>query len=331
MMPQPLKSALLPLEQYLFPDLPTIVGNVDYQTLRAQLRRIHQLLVDRGIERDFIARSVSQRRQFAVKRYQKSGKYEKLVREHSARALRCNLARVLLKEDFCSSSVRLADSLLLQRFVGIARLDAVVVPSKSSLQRYEQWLPESEVRAVVERLLQLAAQPEGEALSQSLDLEEPLNLDIYFLDMSCVKANIPWLADWVLLKDAVQTLMAAVKQAHERIIGERPVKNADKILSFYEPDAHVIVRGKAGAEVEFGNTLVLGEVDGGVIVDWQLIREHAMADCHRVSPAWRGCRTCSRTECAPSPLTGIVTARTMSKASPSSGSRTASARKIRVR
>ena len=306
------------------------------------------------------------------------------MQEHLARALRCNLARVLLKEDFCAFSVRLADSPLLQRFVGIARLDAVVVPSKSSLQRYEQWLPESEVRAVVERLLQLATQPQGEAVSQPLDLEKPLNLDVYFLDMSCVKANIPWPADWVLLKDAVQTLMAsvelirreglrhrmeepktfltrinrlciemgqgrrsagsakkrkavlrkmkrlvkvvrghavrhrdlldyqwrktewsrrqavqvlnridlvltqlppAVKQAHERIIGERPVKSADKILSLYEPDAHVIVRGKAGAEVEFGNTLVLGEADDGVIVDWKLIREQAPADCHQVGPS----------------------------------------------
>jgi hypothetical protein len=45
-MPHPLKPELLPLEQYLLPDLPTIVGNVDYQTLRAQLLRIHQLLVE---------------------------------------------------------------------------------------------------------------------------------------------------------------------------------------------------------------------------------------------------------------------------------------------
>jgi hypothetical protein len=83
----------------------------------------------------------------------------------------------------------------------------------------------------------------------------------------------------------VTQLPAAVKQAHERIIGERPVKSADKILSFYEPDAHVIVRGKAGAEVEFGNTLVLGEADDGVIVDWKLIREQAPADCHQVGPS----------------------------------------------
>jgi hypothetical protein len=384
LMPHPLRPELLPLEQYLFPDLPTIMGNVDYQTLRAQLTRIHVLLVESGIERDFIERGVAYRMAGVVARYRKSPHYQRIVQEHSSRALRCNLARVLLQEDFRDFSARLADSPLLQRFIGIARLDQIQVPSKSTLQRYEQWLPESEVRAVIERLLQLAAQPASENAPQPLDLAEPLNLDVYFLDMSCVKANIHWPTDWVLLKDAVQTLTAsvdlirreglrhrmdepktfltrinrlciemtqgrrqsggakkrkrvlremkrlvkvmrrhavrhrnlldknwtqtkwtrkqaeqilqridsvltqlpaAVKQAHERIIGARPVKNADKILSFYEPDARVIVRGKAGAEVEFGNTLVLGEADDGVIIDWKLVREQAPADCHQVEPS----------------------------------------------
>ncbi len=54
-------------------------------------------------------------------------------------------------------------------------------------------------------------------------------------------------------------LPAAIKQAHERIITERAVANADKILSLYESDLHVIMRGKSGAQVEFGNTLFLAE------------------------------------------------------------------------
>jgi hypothetical protein len=52
-------------------------------------------------------------------------------------------------------------------------------------------------------------------------------------------------------------LPRAQKQAHERIIGERKVANAEKILSLYEPDIQVLVRGNAGAEVEFGNKLLL--------------------------------------------------------------------------
>ncbi len=71
---------------------------------------------------------------------------------------------------------------------------------------------------------------------------------------------------------------AVIHQAHERIIGGRRVANADKILSLYEPDMHVIVRGKAGAEVEFGNTLFLAEQADGLIVDWELYREQAPAD-----------------------------------------------------
>jgi hypothetical protein len=73
-------------------------------------------------------------------------------------------------------------------------------------------------------------------------------------------------------------LPAAIKQAHERIIGERPVASADKILSLYEKDLHVIVRGKAGAEVEFGNTLLLGENLDGIIVDHALLRDTSPGD-----------------------------------------------------
>lgn len=69
-----------------------------------------------------------------------------------------------------------------------------------------------------------------------------------------------------------------IAQAHERIIGERTVPNSGKILSAYEPDVNVIVRGKAGREVEFGNTLLLAESRQGLIVDWELYRGPAPAE-----------------------------------------------------
>ena len=79
--------------------------------------------------------------------------------------------------------------------------------------------------------------------------------------------------DCVLLQ-----LPDAVKQAHERIIGGRRVRSEDKILSLYESEIHVIVRGKAGAEVEFGNTLYLAEQEDGLIVDWELHEGKPPAD-----------------------------------------------------
>jgi hypothetical protein len=76
----------------------------------------------------------------------------------------------------------------------------------------------------------------------------------------------------------LERLPHAIRQAHERIIGERQVKNGEKMLSLYEKHAAVYVRGKAGAEVEFGSQLLLGETASGVIVDWELVGGNPQAD-----------------------------------------------------
>lgn len=81
-------------------------------------------------------------------------------------------------------------------------------------------------------------------------------------------------------------LPAAIKQAHERIIGGRKLPNNTKILSLYEPDIQVIVRGKSGAEVEFGNNLWLGETREGLIVDY-LLEKAKTSDAKQIRPAIR--------------------------------------------
>jgi hypothetical protein len=80
------------------------------------------------------------------------------------------------------------------------------------------------------------------------------------------------------IQGVLDQLPQAVKQAHERIIAERQVENKDKILSLYESDIHVIVRGKAGAQVEFGNTLFLVEQCDGFIVDHELSQSASPGD-----------------------------------------------------
>ena len=85
-----------------------------------------------------------------------------------------------------------------------------------------------------------------------------------------------------LIYDEADQLAAVIKQAHERIIGERQVANQDKIFSLYDNEVNVIVRRKAGAEVEFGNTLYLAEQSDGLIIDWKFFREQAPADSKMV-------------------------------------------------
>ena len=80
------------------------------------------------------------------------------------------------------------------------------------------------------------------------------------------------------IDNVLDQLPVAIKQAHERIIGERVVASQDKILSLYDPDVHVIVRGKAGGEVEFGSGFLLTEQREGLILDWQLFKDQPKAD-----------------------------------------------------
>lgn len=80
-------------------------------------------------------------------------------------------------------------------------------------------------------------------------------------------------------------LPIAIKQAHERIIGERLVSTESKILSLYDKDAHVIVRGKLDSEVEFGQGLILAEQKDGIIIDWHLFKDQPPADGKLLKPA----------------------------------------------
>lgn len=363
---------IIPFAQELRPRLPTIVGNVDYQTLRLRLEQIDALLRQSGIESRFVELALAQWKPPGGKQPspQQQGKYQ----QRSRRALRCTVLRTLLQEDHRGFSCQLAGSPLYQWFCLVDAVDQIRVPSKSELQRFAHWLPAEQMDQIVYALLQCGIDKPGKLqLTQAVDVEE------YFLDSTCLKANIHFPVDWVLLRDAVRTLMKATlvirkaglkgrmqapeeflrrmnrlsmemtqqarrsgpkkgrkrvlramkklvrvvrgharrhrelldkdwertdwtrcqaeqilrridgvlellpraqKQAHERIIGARLVANAEKILSLYDPDVRVIVRGKAGAEVEFGNTVLLGENRQGLILDWKLFQEQAPADSH---------------------------------------------------
>ena len=85
------------------------------------------------------------------------------------------------------------------------------------------------------------------------------------------------------IQNVLDQLPQTIHQAHERLIGERRVANKDKILSLYDPDVRVMVRGKADAEVEFGNGFYLAEQADGLIVDWDFIKEQPPSDSKLVA------------------------------------------------
>ena len=70
----------------------------------------------------------------------------------------------------------------------------------------------------------------------------------------------------------LETLPVAIEQAQSRIISGKLIDNEDKLISVYHDNVNVIKRGKAGGQVEFGNTLFIAEQSDGIIIDWQLYK-----------------------------------------------------------
>ncbi len=215
-------SNLIPFTQPLPPRLPTIEGNVDYCQFQRQLQRIDFLLLAGNVETQFLDLSLA--RWLAKKQTGHSTispKQQVRFQEHSRRALRCNLLRTLLQLGFRKLAVRLADSPLLQWFCGLGQVDKVSVPSKSALQRYETWLPQEQMRPLIQGLLR-----QGRDQAPALLLEEPLDLEAAFVDCTCVKADIHFPVDWVLLRDATRTLMQALHLIRQQGLKHRMAEPA---------------------------------------------------------------------------------------------------------
>ena len=138
-----------------------------------------------------------------------SEKQQARFQRHFILASRCTIARTLLWGSFRDFAARMADSPLLQWFCQVGQLDRVKVLAKSTIQRYATWLPEEEMREVINGLLRKA----GAAISDgnSADLEAALDLSTMFMDTTCLKANIHFPVDWVLLRDGVNSLMQSVE------------------------------------------------------------------------------------------------------------------------
>ena len=80
------------------------------------------------------------------------------------------------------------------------------------------------------------------------------------------------------MQNTLRQIPSAIDQAAKRIIQEEKVNNTDKILSLYDGDIYVLIRGKSGAQVEFGSGLYLAENEDGLITDWQFFQDQPPAD-----------------------------------------------------
>jgi len=190
--------------------LPIVEGNRDYREHEALLRRMDNLLVSSGAESAFLAAQVAAARTDADDAGKPlTDRMRNAVQENAKQALRCTIARMLSNESHRDFSRHLAESPLLQWFCGMELGGVIHVPSKSTLQRMESEVPVELIHEVHTMLLKQSTSVDAQGKSV-LDLADPVDLSLVWMDSTCAKLDIHYPADWILLRDATRTIMKAI-------------------------------------------------------------------------------------------------------------------------
>ena len=202
---------MIAFQTELRPALPNIHGAFDYREFRDQLSQMDRLLRKSGVEEELIDAALERWEKEGAKAGAEPSTEIQLQKQRKVfhYALRCNVARHVTGESFRVFSIRLGDSGLLQWFTGISPFTHRKAASKSSLERYDKCFVVEEVERMIRSLI-------GEAVDQKtaveqLGLEEAVGVTDVFADCTCVKANIHFPVDWVLLRDAARTLIRAIR------------------------------------------------------------------------------------------------------------------------
>jgi len=194
----------------LRPELPNVYGTKDYREFRESLIKIDKILTSTDLEHHLVSQALDQfsaddngdpPKFYASK--QAPFQYRKL-----RHALCCNIARHLTGESYRLFSIKLADSILFQWFTDISAVGCRKVISKSFLERYEKSFDQS---LISEKICQWLASFSAEAQSNKVGLNQTIDFTAVFTDSTCVKENIHFPVDWVLLRDAARSLLLAIK------------------------------------------------------------------------------------------------------------------------
>jgi len=184
-------------------NIPNVVNNKDYHEYKSLLTRIDKILHLTGMDFEFAEHYINQlsdepEHKLTAKQIEKYSKY-------AITGLRCMIIKHLTGAGFRELSVRLAESSLLQWFCQVGGIDKIQVPSKSRLQRYSVCVTEDYIRGFVKELFDKVSGSDNK-----LNLDSPFNAEDVYLDATCLKANIHFPVDWLLLRDGMHSLLKSI-------------------------------------------------------------------------------------------------------------------------
>lgn len=178
------------------PQIPTVSGPLDYRIFRSQLVEIDKLLTQSGVEDGFLLNTIAENGESRTRNIQRL-----------SMALRSTILGTLLNESYRDLAFRFADSALCQWFIGTPI--GGKTPSKSTLATYEKLWSKGEIESLIHALNSILNTPAK--ATELISADTPLDFKRFYADSTCIPANIHHPVDWILLRDAVRTIVAAIK------------------------------------------------------------------------------------------------------------------------
>jgi len=199
------------------PALPVVFGAKDYREFRITLEEMDRLLTVTGIEDRMIVQHL---KSFAASHPEKQFRQPSYKKLHQA--LRYSILLALTGLSYRVLSHRVADSLLFQWFTHAGEINGVRPVSKSTIERFEKIFSSEDIAGIIHDCNTAVADPEG--ARELLHSEVALGFDEVFADTTCVKSNIHYPVDWVLLRDATRTLIKSMNLIRSCGLKHRMVK-----------------------------------------------------------------------------------------------------------
>jgi hypothetical protein len=206
-------SKIVAIQEHLRPALQPVFGCKDYEDEKRLLERVDLILRHSGVDRMFLELSQEQFEANAAKleaageQVQTGAKAIERYLTHSSRALRCTVLKNLVGGSYREISKVLAMSPLYRWFCGLEEFALIRVPGKSTLRDYAHWLPAQQMEKILATLTRAVCDEEH---AREIGLESELDLSVAWVDTTCLKACIHFPTDWVLLRDAVRTLVKCI-------------------------------------------------------------------------------------------------------------------------
>jgi hypothetical protein len=181
----------------LRPPIFTVYGPVDYMDFRSQLEQMDNLLTKSHIEDHLICKLIDPQKANPKKI------------QFLYTAIRCQILLHLTDMSYRELAYHLADSELFRWFANVNTITGAKTPSKSTLQRMEHICAPLNLSEMIHELNRNVSDPKQS--EKLLHDDTPIIIKDLFADSTCIKANIHYPVDWLLFRDAENTLLGSIK------------------------------------------------------------------------------------------------------------------------